>query len=125
MLQGFNTQGDQFPSEYFHLCAESFKRLFPKVAPPNLDRRAISPRQTGFAIFSCGAEKPDNPRTAVCTSLAFLQKNILLIYPKLQRTLGIAAPGPKKQAAVTCPSQNGWQLQGRSRHADEVHTETR
>jgi hypothetical protein len=124
-VQGFNTLGDQFPSEYFHLCAESFKRLFTKVAPPNLDRRAIRPRQTGSTVFSRGAKKPNNPRTAVCTSFAFLEKHILLIYLEFSATLGIAAPGPKKQGAVTCPPQNGWQLQGRNRHADEVRTEAR
>src|SRR5579864_231218 len=83
-VQGFNTQDEQFPSGDVHLWTEFFKRLLAEVAAPYLDGRIIGPRQAGSTILPRRAEKPGNPSVAVCASLAFLQKYVLLIYPELQ-----------------------------------------
>src|SRR6266576_4170010 len=83
-VEGLNAQGNQLPSGYPHLCRELFKRLLAEVAAPNLDRAPIRPSQAGRAVFSRGAEEPDNPRAAVCASLALLHKHIILIYAQLQ-----------------------------------------
>src|SRR6266404_173971 len=79
-VEGLNAQGNQLPSEYAHLCRELFKRLLAEVAAPNLDRAPIRPSQAGRAVFSRGAKEPDDPRAAVCASLALLHKYIILIY---------------------------------------------
>ena len=69
-VEGLDAQGNQLPSGYAHLCRELFKRLLAEVAAPNLDRAPIRPSQAGRAVLSRGAEEPDNPRAAVCASLA-------------------------------------------------------
>jgi hypothetical protein len=70
------------------LCIDSYKRWLAEVAAPNLKRSPIRPGQAGLTVLSRRAEKLDNPRAAVCASLALLHKHIFLIYPELQPHLG-------------------------------------
>jgi hypothetical protein len=91
-VKGLNAQSNQLPSGYAHLCKERFKRLLAKVATPNLDRSPIRPSQADSTVFSRGAEESDNPRAAVCTSLAVLHKHIFLIYAELQAHSGSLPP---------------------------------